>query len=95
MGDGPHSRICRNLAAQPTKGRVITLADIIDKPEAEMDEQERKALGNLQAFLEERAMEAEEGRVSSRTVQEIFDEVMREEPQPQAHIARRLKDDQP
>ena len=63
-------------AALPAPERVITLADIIDKPEAEMDEQEREALGNLRAFLEERAIEAEEGKMSRRTPQQILDEVL-------------------
>ena len=59
--------------------RVITLDDLLDKPEAEMDGEERAALRNLQALLAERVAEADAGHFSDRTLEDIWEDTLREE----------------
>jgi len=59
--------------------RVITLSDLLDKPEAEMDDEERASLHNFHAFLAERAAEAEAGTFSDRTLEDIWEDALREE----------------
>jgi hypothetical protein len=59
--------------------RVITLGSLLDKPEAEMDEAEKAAWANFLRFLEQRAEEARTEPLSERTIDDIFEDVMREE----------------
>lgn len=59
--------------------RVLTLDGLLDKPEAEMDADERAALRNLQALLAERVAEADAGHFSDRTLEDIWEEALREE----------------
>ena len=59
--------------------RIITLGHLLDKPEVEMDEAEKAAWAGFLRFLEQRAEEARSEPLSTRTIDDIFDEVMREE----------------
>ena len=59
--------------------RTITLGELLDKPEAEMDDAEKAALAGFLRFLEQRAEEARSEPLSTRTIDDIFDDVMREE----------------
>jgi hypothetical protein len=59
--------------------RVITLGSLLDRPEAEMDEAEKAAWANFLRFLEQRAEEARTEPLSERTIDDIFEDVMREE----------------
>lgn len=59
--------------------RVITLGSLLDRPEAEMDEAEKAAWADFLRFLEQRAEEARTEPPSTKTIDDIFEDVMREE----------------
>jgi hypothetical protein len=59
--------------------RVITLGELLDKDEATMDEEERAALHGFHAFLAERVAEAEAGTFSDQSLEDIWEDALREE----------------
>jgi hypothetical protein len=59
--------------------RPITLGDLLDKDQAAMDGAEKAAWTSFLHFLEQRAEEARSEPPSARTIDDIFNDVMREE----------------
>lgn len=59
--------------------RIITVGDLLDKPEAEMDADERAAWREFGAMLAERVGQARRGEFVDETVDEIWEQVLREE----------------
>ena len=67
------------LFSQDEARREVALGALLERPEAALDEAERAALRGLEALLAERVAEADAGRFSDRTLEEIWEETLREE----------------